>query len=698
MKCIFIKTLILLTLIFLSFKTTQAQFVTIPDPDLVIPLTISFPGCMSGNQMDTTCSAIINCTSYLIDGSNNTNIDDLTGIQYFDNLQSLEITNMLNPYIPALPPNLIYLDCGFNQLTTLPPLPNSITELKCWYNSLSSLPNIPNQLEYLYCNNNQLTVIPNVPTTLRNLTCNDNLLTSLPSLPYLLEFINCRNNLITCLPQLYENLNFLTLYELENNPFNCLPNYVSVMDATLLSIPLCSAGNINGCNVSSGILGNVFEDTMSNCVLDPTEIGLKNAKVKIFNPITNQFGIAFSASNGVYNYPANFGTYIALLDTLNKPFEVICQYPGIDTILVTTINNPLADNINYSVSCKPGVDLNVQSVHHSGLCFPGQPHTLQILVGQASQWYGLNCANGTSGQVQITINGPVTYNGVAPGALTPIVNGNIFTYNISDFATINNAEDFNLLFTTNINAQINDFVCVNVQVTPIIGDNNPTDNIKDYCYRVVNSYDPNYKEVYPIDVGSLFNDWFTYTIHFQNLGTAPAIFIKVLDTLDSNLDYETLEVINYSHNCITALFDSILDFRFPNILLPDSASNPSGSQGFVQYRIKPKANLIAGTQIENTAHIYFDYNPAVVTNTTVNNFITTVVNKSLPQASRLWLYPNPSTGIFTISAKANIEVYNIVGDLIISENNATSIDLTAAPKGMYFVKLNGGKIEKLIKN
>jgi hypothetical protein len=51
-----------------------------------------------------------------------------------------------------------------------------------------------------------------------------------------------------------------------------------------------------------------------------------------------------------------------------------------------------------------------------------------------------------------------------------------------------------------------------------------------------------------------------------------------------------------------------------------------------------------------------------------------------------------------ISAKTNIEVYNLVGELVLTENNATSIDLTAATKGMYFVKLNGGRIEKLIKN
>jgi hypothetical protein len=138
--------------------------------------------------------------------------------------------------------------------------------------------------------------------------------------------------------------------------------------------------------------------------------------------------------------------------------------------------------------------------------------------------------------------------------------------------------------------------------------------------------------------------------------------------------------------------------RFPNIMLPDSASDPSGSQGFIQYRIKPLANLPVGTQIENTAHIYFDFNPAVVTNTSVNNFTTAVGNTSISESKKLFVYPNPSTGIFTISAKANIEVYNIVGELILFENNATSIDLTAVPKGMYFVRLNGDKIEKLIKN
>jgi hypothetical protein len=118
----------------------------------------------------------------------------------------------------------------------------------------------------------------------------------------------------------------------------------------------------------------------------------------------------------------------------------------------------------------------------------------------------------------------------------------------------------------------------------------------------------------------------------------------------------------------------------------------------VQYRIKPLANLPVGTQIKNTAHIYFDFNPAIVTNTTENNFVTTIGNITLPEIPSIQVYPNPSSGVFMISAKTNIEVYNLVGELVLTENNATSIDLTAATKGMYFVKLNGGRIEKLIKN
>jgi uncharacterized repeat protein (TIGR01451 family) len=599
----------------------------------------------------------------------------------------------------SLPNSLVNLRCSNNQLSSLPLLPNSLMHLSCSNNNIINLPVIPNSLIYLNCANNQIVNLPISLGQLGGFVCSNNLINHLPDLPNSIQNLQCDNNDITCFPVFPPSLTNPIYFNISGNPLTCLPNYVSAMNAATLSFPLCDASNLNGCTSASGILGKVFTENNINCTFDTTDLLLQNIKVNFFNPLNSQFGITYTAPNGVFNYPASAGTYFVLVDTLNKPYQANCLYPGIDSTIVTTVSNHLASNVNFDIKCRPGLDLNVQSVNHKdGLIFPGQPHTLQVMVGDASQWYGLNCANGSSGQVQITVTGPVTYNGVAMGALTPTINGNVYTFTIANFAAINNATDFQLLFTTNTNAQLGDQICVHVEVTPIAGDIYALNNIKDYCYSVVNSYDPNYKEVYPTGLPPLFQDWLTYTIHFQNLGTAPAINIRLLDTLDNNLDAETFEVINYSHFNTVTLMNGILDFRFPNILLLDSASNPAGSQGFVQYRIKPLANLPVGTQIENTAHIYFDYNPAVITNTTVNNFTTTVGNTSISENNKLFVYPNPSTGVFTISSAANIEVYNIVGELILFENNATSIDITAAPKGMYFVKLNGGKIEKLIKN
>ena len=99
--------------------------------------------------------------------------------------------------------------------------------------------------------------------------------------------------------------------------------------------------------------------------------------------------------------------------------------------------------------------------------------------------YNLNCATGISGQIQITVTGNVTYNGIAPGTLTQVVSGNVFTYTIADFGTINNQQDFGLLFTTDTTAQAGDVICINTAVTPVSGDNNTSNNTYQFCYQVI---------------------------------------------------------------------------------------------------------------------------------------------------------------------------------------------------------------------
>ena len=166
------------------------------------------------------------------------------------------------------------------------------------------------------------------------------------------------------------------------------------------------------------------------------------------------------------------------------------------------------------------------------------------------------------------------------------------------------------------------------------------------------SFDPNDKTVFPMGVTEenlvLMNEPLSYTIRFQNTGNDYAKNVVVIDTLSSALDLETFEVVAASHNLKTNYTsDGVVEFRFDNIMLLDSTTNEPESHGFVKYRIKAKKDLPDNTVIENTAHIYFDYNPAVVTNTTMNTMTYTILKNEestaieVPYNATVKLYPNP---------------------------------------------------------
>jgi uncharacterized repeat protein (TIGR01451 family) len=262
---------------------------------------------------------------------------------------------------------------------------------------------------------------------------------------------------------------------------------------------------------------------------------------------------------------------------------------------------------------------------------------------------------------------------------------------------------------TDTTAQDGDLVCVNVSVTPTAGDNNAANNNFQYCYEVFNSYDPNMKTVWPHHVEPGFDGYFNYTVYFQNTGSAPAFNIRIADTLDTQLDISTFEVTGYSHDVLTYLHGNVATFRFNNIMLPDSTTDFEGSIGFVQYRIKPLADLPAGTIIENTAHIFFDFNEAIVTNTTENEFMISTAVQDLAEGPSMLVFPNPGTGLFTLEIDAAhsqlvwVEVYNLRGERLLqlsTNDSRTMLDLSAYPSGMYIVRAqneSGARHLKVVK-
>jgi len=199
-------------------QSLQAQYVTLPDAYFRLALQNQYPACInSSQQLDTTCSAIINATALDIQ---NSTISDLTGINYFKSLQTLYCPVNLLTSLPSLPPTLTYMDCSSNQIANLPALPDSLTYLACGNNKLISLPSLPDTLAYLDCSRNQLTSLPALPNNIGDLYCNNNLLTSLPALPTSLGSLDCEYNQITSLPVLPSSITGLWCY---NNKLTSLP-------------------------------------------------------------------------------------------------------------------------------------------------------------------------------------------------------------------------------------------------------------------------------------------------------------------------------------------------------------------------------------------------------------------------------------------------------------------------------------------
>jgi len=553
------------------------------------------------------------------------------------------INNQIN-VLPSLPFSLSILYCGNNQLTSLPILnnsliklefyqnqitsisafPNSLKSLGCSGNQLTSLPNLPSLIENIWCSYNQLTSLPSLPASLLNLDCRQNLLTSLPALPASLTQLWCSNNPLLCLP----DLNQITYIEFNNTQINCLPGYGKLISSTpwFIGYPVCDVFNSNGCDVFWNIAGKTFFDADTNCNLGTNELLLKNQKLNLYkNGVLDQQ--TFSNVIGNYDFDAfSLDFYKTEFDTTGLPFEVYCPSSGfyLDTISV-------ADSIKYDrdfgLKCKD-VDLAATSIFSDNLR-PASIREIKIQAGDYSNYFGAHCASGISGTVIITITGACNYISPAIGALTPnSVIGNVLTYNVADFGVLSYDSSFNFNILVDTTAILGSQICIQVSISTSSAELNYNNNLLSQCFTVIGSFDPNDKTAFPNSTLDISGDrWLTYLIRFQNTGTADAEHIYISDTLSAALDWSTFNLLSYSHQPLTQIYnDGLVKFSFPNIHLPDSNTNEPASHGYVQYKIRAKDSLALGSTIENTANIFFDFNSPVITNTTSN----AVINCSIP--------------------------------------------------------------------
>jgi uncharacterized repeat protein (TIGR01451 family) len=259
-----------------------------------------------------------------------------------------------------------------------------------------------------------------------------------------------------------------------------------------------------------------------------------------------------------------------------------------------------------------------------------------------------------------------------------------------------------LVMRTQTTATVGSFVSIGAQLNPVQDDQNPLNNSSTLREQVRGSYDPNDKAVSPEylhpDMVADGED-LIYTVRFQNIGNFPASFVRILDTLDARLQVASIRVLAASHPYTYTLHGrNVLDVFFDQINLADSVSNEPASHGFVKFAIKADSTLQLGQRVSNTAHIYFDFNPAVVTNTVTTEIKISSTQEVDNDAITFEITPNPGRDVFrirlaqTLMEPVQVRVYDTSGRLVTTAAHDTLHDGTALPRwsgasGVYLVQL-----------
>lgn len=358
--------------------------------------------------------------------------------------------------------------------------------------------------------------------------------------------------------------------------------------------------------------GKVFHDTNENGIKDFGEQGIMGQIVKL-DPGPQY---TYTNSEGLFYFLTNPGN----LEVSHLPYNLWYE-TGIGLYNIDLTQGQYIDTLHFGVQNR----LNVLDV---AINIIGSPTRIGF---NTHYWltyknWGTVTENGT---IEFKYDSALSF--IYSSPLTPLSHiGNTLTF-AYDTLGPNTQRQIRVEFQVPGVQFLGDTLQSYAMITPITPDTFIVNNYDTLYQEITGSYDPNDKKVVP--AGSENSGYIehgqrlTYTIRFQNTGTDTAFTVIIRDTLDADLDIETFVVEAYSHPVSWQLLSgNEFYFRFHNILLPDSSVNEAESHGFIRYSVSPKNGLIDGTIVTNTSHIFFDYNPAIVTNTVMNTFFTPPVN------------------------------------------------------------------------
>jgi uncharacterized repeat protein (TIGR01451 family) len=311
----------------------------------------------------------------------------------------------------------------------------------------------------------------------------------------------------------------------------------------------------------------------------------------------------------------------------------------------------------------------------------------------------------TSGTVSFTHDPSVTVIGNSQSGVVNTTNG--FSYNFTNLLPFEVREITVTMEVALIPVvALGDLVTTTANITPIAGDVAPENNSSLLAQEIIGSYDPNDKmesrgsQILMADFTS--EDYFYYTIRFENTGTADAINVRISDGLEAGLDAASIRMIGASHEYVLDRLDNQLTWNFANIMLPASIDNPEGAKGYVHFKVKPMPGFLVGDIISNTASIFFDFNPAIITNTFTSTFVPELGTEEA-SFKNFKVYPNPANDRIFVAADSNIEtvtIYDLLGKTVLNSSinsNTASIDVSGISAGLYLLEVSNGNVKQVSK-
>jgi uncharacterized repeat protein (TIGR01451 family) len=453
----------------------------------------------------------------------------------------------------------------------------------------------------------------------------------------------------------------------------------------------------NPCEYST-VAGNVYIDNNDDCVFDSGDVELNGISV-VCNEALSSTAAGWEVSGGTgygtYNFLNSLQLSWMTSFTVAIPSYYAFIFPAsscFSTIDSFTTLPQLA--VDFPLQCTSSVDVQ---------CYALSPASVRLHRAFYMQPFVSNTGcDVASGELTLVKDSRVIYDASTSAFPADTVRGDTLIWNYTNLTNLSGGAYWNsftadLSLSPDATVTIGDTLCFRVYTNIPAADIDPSNNDYTICLPVVYSYDPNLKEVSPKGTGTegyipQGTDTLTYNLHFQNTGSDVAYNVSIIDTLDPAIRPSSLKIIGTSHQMTPQwLAPNVVQFNFNNINLPDSTSSEGASEGEVRFSVLLNPGLMPGTQIKNTGYIYFDLNPAVVTNSTLNTIARTTSIAPLSTNLPVKVYPNPATDQITVEhlSGGQLSIMSLSGATVLSQNitnDMAKIDLTTLPAGVYVLK------------